>query len=168
MKPTSIHQIQSGLAPYSGAWSKAEVLHLLRRTMFGTSVADLNYFKTRTLSQAVAELLTAPATAPAPPLNDYNSQTAIDPNVAAGATWVNAPANPTMNGGRQMSLRSWWTGLQIAQSRSINEKMTLFWHNHFATSLSIYKESLIGYKHTVLLRNNALGNFKTLAPIAAA
>ena len=162
MKPTSIYQIQSGLTPYAGAWGKAEVLHLLRRTMFGTSVADLNYFKTRTLAQAVAELLTAPTTAPAPPLNDYNTQTALDPNVAAGATWVNAPANPTMNGGRQNSLRAWWTGLQLDENRSLNEKMTLFWHNHFATSLSVYKESLVGYQHTVLLRANALGNFKTL------
>ncbi len=42
-------------------------------------------------------------------------------------------------------------------------KMTLFWHNHFATEMVLTKHARIAYKHHTLLRENALGNFKTLA-----
>ena len=41
----------SGVQPYTDAWTKNEVIHLLRRTMFGASPADVNYFLTKTVSQ---------------------------------------------------------------------------------------------------------------------
>ncbi len=37
-----------------------------------------------------------------------------------------------MNAGRVASLQCWWIGQMLNQTRSIHEKMTLFWHNHFA------------------------------------
>ena len=53
----------SGLTTYSGAWTEAEVKHLLRRTMFGATKADVKYFAGKTMAQSVTELLTA-GTAP--------------------------------------------------------------------------------------------------------
>ncbi|MFX8512293.1 DUF1800 family protein, partial [Acinetobacter baumannii] len=50
----------------------------------------------------------------------------------------------------------------INQDRSIREKMTLFWHNHFSTETNDVNNAQFVYKHHTLLRANALGNFKAL------
>ncbi|MCK7557678.1 DUF1800 domain-containing protein [Chitinophaga sedimenti] len=50
----------------------------------------------------------------------------------------------------------------VSQPRSIREKMTLFWHNHFATEASTIKDARYVYKHNTMLRAGALGNFKDL------
>jgi len=166
VKPTEqdfshIDRTRSGLTPYNGIWGTTEVIHLLKRTMFGVTVADLNYFKSRTLAQAVDELLNTNLTPPLPPVNNYNL-TSSDPDVPEGQTWVNAPVSNVskINNLRSLSLISWWTGLQLNQSRSITEKMVLFWHNHFVTQTPNIKHAGYLYKYNALLRTNALGNFK--------
>ncbi|MDZ4757265.1 MAG: hypothetical protein SGJ10_03880, partial [Bacteroidota bacterium] len=40
----------SGLSQYTGAWSYDQAIHLLRRTMFGANIKDLNYFLTKSMS----------------------------------------------------------------------------------------------------------------------
>src|SRR3954470_10094122 len=76
---------ESGLIQYSGQWTINEVTHLLKRTMFGATKADIDYFLSRSMSQAVDELLNPIAALPAPPVNDYSEEVA-DAGVAAGAT----------------------------------------------------------------------------------
>jgi uncharacterized protein (DUF1800 family) len=153
---------QSGLNPYTGAWTKNEVQHLLKRTMFGSTGSDINYFLGRTISQAIDELLTPTAPLPAPPVNDYSPGTA-DPVVAAGATWINNPTNDgTLNNVRRASFKKWWTGLMINQDRSIREKLTLFWADHFGTETNTINISHFVYNHNALLRQNCLSNFKQL------
>ena len=51
----------AGLTPYTGTFGREQVIHLLKRTMFGAKKADVDYFSTRTLTQAVDELLIKPA-----------------------------------------------------------------------------------------------------------
>lgn len=36
----------SGINTYTGPWTEQEIVHLLKRTMFGAKRADVNYFKT--------------------------------------------------------------------------------------------------------------------------
>lgn len=162
-----VSRTSSGLAPYSGAFGTNEIIHLLKRTMFGATKADVDYFKTKTLSQAVNELLTIPASSPAPPIKNYaNSVTAGDPDMAipAGATWVNIN---TTDGGveslRISSLKSWWMGLMLNQNRSILEKLVLFWHNHFSTQTANIGRAIWCYQNNSVLRKNALGNLKQFA-----
>lgn len=158
----ALMRTSSGLNPYSGTFGTEELVHLLKRTLFGVKKSDLEAFKNQTLSQVVDALLTA-APAPAPPVNTYNTSAAIDPDVPAGQTWVNAPmGDGTFNFPRYVSFKSWWTGLMLNQNRSITEKMTLFWHNHFATETVDINDARFVYKHHALLRNFSLGNFKTL------
>lgn len=153
----------SGLTPYNGPWTKNEVQHLLKRTLFGSTLADINYFKNLTASQAVDLLLNPTAPLPSPPVNDYNSSTVTDPVVPAGQTWINSPTNDgTINSLRRASFKKWWTGVQINQDRSIREKMTLFWANHFATESVDIGNAHWVYWHHALMRQNALGNFKQL------
>ena len=153
---------QSGINPYNGAWTENEVQHLLKRVMFGSTKTDIDYFKTRTVLQAVDELINPIAPLPAPPLNDYAALMA-DPAVPAGQTWVNAPTNDgTLNSLRRQSFKKWWTGLMINQDRSIREKITLFWANHFGTETNDIGNAHWGYWHHDLLRGQSLGNYKTL------
>ena len=155
----------SGLTPYSGSWTSNEVIHLLKRTMFGSTIDDVNYFLGKTMSQAVDELLTIPAAAPAPPVKNYSNTNipATDPdyNIAMGQTWVNTNTTDA-DGQRRTSLKAWWMGLMIGQERNIREKMTLFWHNHFATETNDLGRMIWAYNYNALCRRNALGNFKQM------
>jgi uncharacterized protein (DUF1800 family) len=149
------------LAPYTGTWGRKEAVHLLKRTMFGAKKSDVDHLLTLTMSQAVDELLTAPASPPSPPVNNYNSATFTDAAIPFGQTWVNDTTNqPLALGGRTGSLKGWWYGQMINQPRSIEEKLVLFWHNHFSTQLASYVEPRGGYKYLATLRQYALGNFK--------
>ncbi len=46
-----------GLQEYTGTWDTAQVVHLLKRTLFGARLTDVNYFKSRTMAEAVDEIL---------------------------------------------------------------------------------------------------------------
>jgi len=161
-----LRQIYSGLTPYSGTWTRKEVAHLLKRTMFGAKKADVDHFLAMSPSAAVDELLNVPTGLPAPPLKNYDNMDidATDPDtgVAAGTTWVNTVSTGSADGKRVNSLKAWWIGTMINQDRSIREKMTLFWHNHFSTETATYERGTYGYKYNTLLRQSAVGNFKTL------
>ena len=163
--PYDVARTTSGLNPYTGVWTQNEVVHLLKRTMFGSKKTDIDYFKTRTMSQAVDELLNPTSPLPAPPVKEYDATGAAvpDTNIAAGLTWVNDPNNDgTIASRRRASFKKWWMGNMINQDRSLREKMTLFWHNHFSTETNDIGNAQYVYKHHALLRANALGNFKTL------
>ncbi|MBS1619335.1 MAG: DUF1800 domain-containing protein [Bacteroidetes bacterium] len=130
--------------------------------MFGPTRTDINQLLALTTDQAVNALLNNTASTPSPPLNNYSSQSSPDPNVPFGTTWVNDTYTTTMNAGRKKSLQEWWIGNMLGQTISLEQKMTLFWHNHFATELNSYGDARAGYKYIETIRTNALGNFRTL------
>ncbi len=152
----------SGLSPYAGSWTRDTVIHLLRRTLFSPTKADIDYFLAKTMDTAVQEILHAPFVPPAVPVNDYNNANFTDPDVAFGDPFVDASFNIDAEGYRVESLRAWWIRQMFDSGRSIREKMTLFWHNHLPVQ---FYEALFGgmlYRYVKTLRENALGNFKTL------
>ena len=61
-----------------------------------------------------------------------------------------------------LELRAWWIGEMLATPSPLTERMTLFWHNHFATSQRKVRLGQLMYRQNVLLRREALGNFATL------
>jgi len=156
----------TGLQPYTGSFGAPELRHLLRRTLFGATKADMAYFSGKSVTQVVSELLNPTAPLPAPPVKEYvvAATTLVpDNNIAAGTTWVGDINNDgTIASYRRASFKKWWVGNLINQDRSIREKMTLFWHNHFATEMNDVSHAQYIYKHHNLLRTSALGNFKTL------
>ncbi|MHB1179360.1 MAG: DUF1800 family protein, partial [Daejeonella sp.] len=118
---------------YTGTFGKSELIHLLKRSLFGVKQAEIASFSGKTLNEAVNLLLSGEA-APLPPVNNYNDAAFTDPAVANGQSWINASyGNGTANGRRIASFTSWWTGNLLGQSATLREKMVLFWHNHFAT-----------------------------------
>src|SRR3546814_17389737 len=50
----------------------------------------------------------------------------------------------------------------LATPAPLTEVMTLFWHNHFTSSLEQVKAPVLLYRQNALLRRHALGNFATL------
>lgn len=169
VRPQSSPKISSavsGIAPYTGTWGTPEVVHLLKRTMFGAKKADIDYFKNKSVSDAVNELLNPVASLPSPPVKEYTTSTTAtvpDTNIANGTTWVNDPSiDGTVNSQRRASFKKWWTGLMLNQDRSLREKMTLFWANHFGTQTAVMNYAHFVYRHHSLLREHALGNFRNL------
>lgn len=153
-------QINSNLDPYTGAWNTPQMIHLLRRTMFGISKAHFQQLQGMTLNQAVDLILTIPTSTPAPPINHYATD---DPDVPLGTTWVNAPFNSVFEGQRRNSVKLWWINLmRTPATPSIFEKMSFFWHNHLATEADMVGSALMFYNHLLKLRQHTLGNFKQM------
>ncbi|MBK5284914.1 MAG: DUF1800 family protein, partial [Bacteroidia bacterium] len=153
----------TGLTPYAGPWTLAEVKHLLRRAMFGAPKVDADHFVSAGMANSIAELLT-PSAVPPPPLYTYTTQY-NDPNVPFGSAWVTAPPDPNAIGVRIKSFKAWWTGLLLNQPRTIEEKMTLFWSNHFSTETMSVSDPRFSYATNALCRQHAMGNFKTLTKL---
>ncbi len=155
-----------GLTQYAGVWTVNEVTHLLKRTLFGASQADISYFITLGFPASVDEIINPSAPLPDPPVKEYATPTNTstpDSNIANGTTWVIDPSTDgTVNSLRIASFKKWWMGVMINQDRSIREKMTLFWHDHFSTETNTISDAQFVYNHHKLLRTNAVGNFKSL------
>ncbi|MFM7671640.1 MAG: DUF1800 family protein [Bacteroidota bacterium] len=157
----------SGIDTYTGPWTEQEVTHLLKRTMFGAKRADVDYFKNRTMAQAVDELMNPTAPMPTPPVKEYVTSTTpgvnADANVLQGSTWINDINNDgTVQFQRRASYKKWWTGVMINQDRSIREKLILFLTDHFGNETTDVGITNWTYFQHQLIRQYALGNFKEL------
>src|SRR4051812_15315530 len=74
--PGTANRGTSYLTQYTGQWTAAEVIHLLRRTTFGIKPADISTLSAMTMDAAVDYLFSnASSTAPAPPVNNYETAT---------------------------------------------------------------------------------------------
>jgi uncharacterized protein (DUF1800 family) len=149
------------LNPYKDKFGEDELLHLLRRSLFGVGHKDINFYKGKKLDKCLDALL-KPSPAPPPAIEEYFPE-GNDPHIPLGQTWVNAPfENEETNYKRKIMLRMWWLGRLINRDFSLTEKMTLFWHNHFVTEMDIVKDSRYSYHYIAMLRANSLGSYKKL------
>jgi uncharacterized protein (DUF1800 family) len=173
-----VGNVTSTLAPYTGAWTEREAIHLIRRTTFGFKKADVTSLAAMTASDAVNSILAIDTTPPPPPVNWYNNLAPDADGIAYGADVTNhafatsTAEGQTSNHYRMDGLRRWMTGLAIGQTNTIREKMHWFWYHFIPIDFeSIFQSSnsyinvnsaRIFYQYMKLFRDNALGNFKTL------
>lgn len=61
-----------------------------------------------------------------------------------------------------LSMQKWWLERLIETPRPLEERMTLFWHSHFATSYRTIENSYHLFMQNRLFRGNAVGNFGAL------
>ena len=144
---------------YSGTWGFEQAAHLLRRTTFGPTFAEINQSVADGLDETI-NLLFQDQPLPDPPII-YNFQN--DPLVAQGETWINDMETPDINGlrgARRRSMRAWTYMNMLHEGVNIREKMTLFWHNHFVVAST--NDPRFVFTYINFLRENALGNFKEL------
>ena len=146
---------------FSEEWTIDHAAHLLRRTTFGPTYAQIKLAHSQGL-QATLDSLFEDLPLPNPPVNYKDNN---DVNVDVGDTWVNAPY--TQNrlvdemANRWRSLEGWAIGLMIDEGIHIREKLTLFWHNHFPINSIL--DAKYCYRYGNLLRTHCWGNFRTLA-----
>ncbi|MCB9845695.1 MAG: DUF1800 domain-containing protein [Phycisphaeraceae bacterium] len=55
-------------------------------------------------------------------------------------------------------MQRWWLRRMIETPKPLEEKMTLFWHGHFATSFRKIEDSWMMFRQNQLFRTHALGN----------
>ncbi|WP_099223585.1 DUF1800 domain-containing protein [Mycobacterium persicum] len=64
---------------------------------------------------------------------------------------------------QQAELSGWWLRRMVAVRQPLREKLTLLWHNHFATSARKVRAPAYLAAQNQKLRTLALGDFRTLA-----
>ncbi len=64
--------------------------------------------------------------------------------------------------GQIASMQKWWLKRMIESGRPLEEKLTLFWHGHFATGYRTIEDSWHMYVQNQLFRKYASGNFADL------
>ena len=117
--------------------------HLLRRFGLGASEAELDYYSEGGYKGAVEKLLNYEQVEEGAVL----SMDALRNDKAV----VNMP-----------SVIAWWTVRLLTTRKPLQEKMTLFWHDHFATSASKVAAPMTMYRQNEVLRENSTGKFRTL------
>jgi uncharacterized protein (DUF1800 family) len=143
------------LTPGGGAVSAPEaerrrVARLFQRAGFGASVDVIDRWAVQGYAAAVEHLLAFPPAASRP---DEAEVTAV----VAGA-----PAVET----RFFDLspyQRWWLDRMATTAHPLEEKLTLYWHDHFATAFSKVKRPKLLLAQNQLLRDLAGGNFRELA-----
>ncbi len=157
------------ITPYTGPFGNTELQHLLRRSLFGCTVADRAHFEGMSLAAVVDELLdfSNDTTPPVKAYADANGNPdGIDAAVPFDTTWVDTPITPLNDTDvievRLRSFGAWWMELMKDQQRNLREKLVLFWHNHMPTQTSIVYQSEMQYRMNQLLRTQCKGNFKQL------
>jgi len=121
-----------------------QIPHLLRRVGFGATPEQLEAFRDLGFDSAAKSLL------------DYES-TPESPLFAAPPIPLAYSDRPVYN--ELYLLADWWLSRMAVTTRPLEEKMTLFWHNHFATAYSKVNNGYLMYAQNEFLRDNALGNF---------
>jgi len=135
------------LQPYdskSQGWTRQEATHLLWRTQFGASFEEIGQAADDGLEKTLDRLLTPQAeSAEFESANRLLRQNAFDT-------------------GNIDNLKAWWLYRMLNSANPLVEKMTLFWHNHFATSNAKVQSVEHMAVQNDLIRRAAVGNFREL------
>jgi uncharacterized protein (DUF1800 family) len=151
-------------------WTTATAAHLMNRAGFGGSPAAVENLRALGMNGAVSWFIDyekIPDDTPAP---DWAEP---DPELAARKEAIRKAADPEtrrmldqeMNqqeNAEMADLRYWWLRRMALGPRPFQEKMTLFWHGHFATSFEKVRSPYFLWLQNDTLRQNATGNFNQL------
>jgi uncharacterized protein (DUF1800 family) len=138
-----------------------EARHLLNRTGFDAQLREVDEFARLTRREGIERLLagvhTEARTPPPPWVKEWT-----DPRFVRAMSEDERRAFVRLQIERALELKSWWLAEMLATPSPLTERMTLFWHNHFTSSLQKVRSPALMYRQNVLLRKHALGNFGEL------
>jgi uncharacterized protein (DUF1800 family) len=135
--------------------------HLLNRTGFDAQLREIDEFARLTRREGVDRLLAGVLSeARTPPPAWVNEWT--DPRVVRAMGDEERKAFVRLQVERALELKAWWLTEMLATRSPLTERMTLFWHNHFTSSLQKVRSPPLMYRQNALLRRHALGNFGEL------
>jgi uncharacterized protein (DUF1800 family) len=133
-------------------WNEETAAHLYRRAAFGATASELAQAVQYGLDGAVNGLV------------DYEMipNAALDLRLARMNLDFEATSLQSY-----IDIVRWWITRLIYSARPLEERMTFFWHNHFATSVEKVGESDLVKNQNELFRRYALGNFRNLCTAVA-
>ncbi len=121
----------------------ANVAHLLRRAGFGGTNAQVATLAAQPWATTVDQLL------------DFSS---APPDVQPAYLTDNAVGDWE----KEYQLQQWWLDRMATSTTPLQEKLTLFWHGHFATANYKVNDMLLMYQQNALFRAYAAANFRDL------
>src|SRR5947209_9298247 len=124
---------------------RSQVAHLLRRAGFGATEAELDSYTQLGFAGAVDRLLNP----------EQVDDSSTDQLLASLSGDLGDPK-------KIEAAKFWWVNRMLYTQRPLQEKMVLFWHNHFATANSKVANSVLMQQQMQLFRDQGMGNFETL------
>ncbi len=124
--------------PAAGAWNRKWAAHLLRRAAFGPTPAELDKVLAAGLPKTLDKLFAG----------EPDAADRLDLLTETGKYYTDTT-----------SLRTWWLYAMLEGGHPLREKLTLFWHNHFATSYAKVRSTKLMFEQNATLRKHALGKF---------
>jgi len=165
------------------SWTIFEAAHLLNRAGFGGNPDEIKALHALGRSKAVDSLLNPTEPIGAIPMPAWaNREQAIEDMRERGKQFIETQrATQGMSAAeaektRQQSFKTaqienrqhgiegqgWWFRAMLTTKAPLREKMTLFWHDHFASSIQKVKLPPLMMLQNDLFRRHALGNFRAL------
>jgi uncharacterized protein (DUF1800 family) len=123
---------------------RRDATHLLWRTQFGASEAQVQQAAADGLEKTLERILTTQ------PENVNFDDTAALLRQSA------------IDSGNIEQLKTWWLYRMTTTANPLVERMSLFWHNHFATSNIKVRSTRLMADQNDLIRTHAVGDFKQL------
>jgi uncharacterized protein (DUF1800 family) len=138
--------------------------HLLNRTGFGATEAEIRRFVGVTREEAARTLLANTRTAAVTSAPAWTRDTGPlrYPRRGADASEAERKQFQREQIREGLELRGWWVEEMLVTPSPLTERMTLFWHNHFVSGQQKVKLALLMYRQNATLRANALGHFGDL------
>lgn len=173
----------SMLARAKETWTLFDAAHLLNRAGFGGSPSEIRDFHALGRSRAVESLLAPTEALDAFPLPKWTSdeqlredmmafrdkrrsgaqtQRELTPEEADKARREARREIQRENRIRALDAQGWWFNRMLTSRAPLREKMTLFWHDHFATSFQKVRQPALLIRQNELFRREAFGSFKKL------
>ena len=150
-------------------WTRDHARHLLNRAGFGMPVSVLNQLET--MGPAAAVALMVDYEKYPDPFTEPDWFTSPEEVAARRRELADAPPEERQKAFRELQrkqredmeqLKTWWLERMAKTTRPLQEKMTLFWHGHFAVSAEKVKEPEYNYQLNKVFRDHATGNFREL------
>ena len=135
--------------------------HLLNRTGFDAQLREIDEYAKLTRREAVERVLVGVRTEARTPRPAWANEW-TDPRRIRQMGEDERRAFIRVQIERALELKAWWLTEMLGTASPFTERMTLFWHNHFTSSVQKVRSPPLMLRQNALLRKHALGNFGEL------
>ena len=132
------------------AWDAKWAAHLYRRAGFGPSRFEMREAVRLGVDATVAKLFDTP------------KEPVQRPSAISGPPGTNPRTGMPDASRHAAQLRAGWLQRMIDGREPLREKMALFWHNHFATSIKKVNSGTLMEKQGNLFFDHGLGSFRKM------
>ncbi len=137
--------------------------HLLHRTSFGITELDITAcLHDASYEATVKRLLDMPQAQEPDPLPDFAAKLILPPKKFKELNAEERKAFTKKKRKQHIALKQWWITKMLTTRTPFRERMVLFWHNHFTSSIRKVQQPALIYRQLQLFRSYAVGNFAQL------